>query len=124
MTKLDNFKGNIHTLTLTDRKKGGSVSSERKRVVNGLKNLKHGKYAEKYHVLLDCSSCPYVGVCQIKHNGFCKYLLKELSHNRSFRKQFIQCFLLDEKDIDPLHLVKLKIEMNKQYALHLKQLFE
>ena len=124
MSKLDNFKGKIHTLTLADRKKGGKTSSERKRIINSLKNLKHGKYSKKYYVLLDCTSCPYVGVCPVKHDGFCKYLLKELQVNKKFRDEFIQYFVLDADEIDPLELAKLKIQMNKQYAGYVKKYFE
>ena len=43
MNRLDNFKGKSHALTLEDRRRGGRVSSRKKALANGLKNLKHGK---------------------------------------------------------------------------------
>ena len=124
MNRLDNFKGRIHTLTYSDRIKGGKVSSEKKRQANGLKNLKHGRYSKKLHLLLDCSRCPFLGSCTMKHDGFCTILLKELSHDKRFRKQFLKRFVIDEDKTDLLHLVRLKVELDKQYAMHLKQYFE
>ena len=60
----------------------------------------------------------------MKHDGFCTILIKELSQDIRFRKQFLKRFVIDEDETDLLHLVRLKVELDKQYAMHLKQYFE
>ena len=61
MNRLDNFKGKIHKLTSRDRVKGGKVTSEKKTLANGIKNLSHGKNSDRLFFLLRCIDCPAVG---------------------------------------------------------------
>ena len=124
MSRLDNFKGKSYTLTLEDRRKGGKVSSKRKTLANGLKNLKHGKNSSNHILLLRCSDCPYLFRCDRMHDGFCKYLLTELKNNNQFRKKFIRNYLLKDNDLDILSLVRLKYELNKHYSEFVDQFFE
>jgi hypothetical protein len=124
MNKLDNFKGKSYTLTLEDRRNGGKVSSRKKTLANGLKNLKHGKNSSNYILLLRCSDCPYVFRCDRKHDGFCKYLLDELRTNDQFRKQFIRNYILNDNDLDIISLVRLKYQLNKYYSDFIQQYFE
>jgi hypothetical protein len=84
MSRLDNFKGKSYTLTLEDRRKGGKISSEKKRLANGLKNLKHGKNSSNHILLLRCSDCPYIFNCARKTDGYCSYLLDDLRNDRQF----------------------------------------
>ena len=88
MSKLDNFKGKSYTLTLEDRRKGGKVSSKKKALANGLKNLKHGKNSSNHILLLRCSDCPYVFKCSRMHDGFCSYLLDDLKHDLGLCSSF------------------------------------
>ena len=86
MNKLENFKEKSYTLTLEDRKKGGKVSSKKKTLANGLKNLKHGRNSSNHILLLRCSDCPYIINCSRKHDGFCSYLLDDLKQDVRFFK--------------------------------------
>ena len=86
MNRLDNLKGKSYTLTLEDRRKGGKISSKKKSLANGLKNLKHGKNSSNHILLLRCSDCPYIFNCNRKHDGYCAYLLDDLKQDKQFFK--------------------------------------
>ena len=113
---LENFKGNIHLLTPDDRIKGGKAKSEKKSLANGLKNLKHGKYSDKYRLLLRCIDCPLIGKCDYVNKGYCVYLLEELSENKKFRKEVMQNLTIAKGTNDLLDLVRKKYKMNKKYV--------
>lgn len=115
MNRLDNFKGRIHKLTQEDRVKGGKVSSNRKTLANGIKNLSHGKNSGRLFFLLRCIDCPAVGRCNKRHDGYCVYLLEELKLNRDFSKQVARCLHVSKKELDPRSFLLKKHELNKEY---------
>lgn len=117
---LENFKGNIHLLTKTDRIRGGKARSKRKSMVNGLKNLRHGKYSENYRLLLTCFDCPFIGRCNYVHKGYCVFLLDEISMNKRFRKEVMRKLTIPKDTNNILDLVKRKYQMNKHYVEFLK----
>jgi hypothetical protein len=121
MSKLDNFKGKSYTLTLEDRRKGGRVSSKKKALANGLKNLKHGKNSSNHILLLRCSDCPYVFKCSRMHDGFCSYLLDDLKHDLRFFKH-VNKHLKYGLDSDTLFVVREKYRMNKLFAQMLEDI--
>jgi len=115
MNRLDNFKGKSHALTLEDRRRGGRVSSRKKALANGLKNLKHGKYSNNHHYLLCCIDCPAIGRCEKMSDGYCYYLLKEMKINRDFSKQVARCLTVKKDDIDAVSFLAKKYKLNKDY---------
>jgi len=60
--KLDNFKGNIHTLTDDDRSKGGKTVTPKKVLANSFNSMKTGKHS---------SRVPHCHTCTIKQQ--CSY---------------------------------------------------
>ncbi len=119
MNRLENFKGRIHKLTLDDRKKGGKVSSKKKTLANGVKNLSHGRNSDKLFFLLNCIDCPMFGSCKKRHDGYCTYLLEEMKANRDFSKQVAINLNVSKKNLDLTSFLKKKYELNKEYVAKL-----
>jgi len=111
---IKNFKGNIYTLTQEDRIKGGKVSSKRKTLANGLKNLKHGKYSSDHILLLSCIDCPFISKCEKKQDGFCSFLLDELKIDKKFFR-IVKELKIENGSVNLLDLVRKKYQMNRQY---------
>ncbi len=111
---IENFGGKIYTLTQEDRIKGGKVSSNKKTLANGLKNLKHGKYSSDHILLLRCMDCPFIFKCDRKHDGFCSFLLDEMKIDKRFFK-IVKGLKFENGSIDLLDLVRKKYQMNKKY---------
>ena len=119
MSRLNNFKGNIHLLSSADRIKGGMVSSAKKRKANSVKNLKHGEYSSNLHLLLRCIDCPAVGNCSKRSDGYCFFLLQEMKSNRDFSKQVASSLTYSKKDLDTLNFMIRKYHLNKEYVTFL-----
>ncbi|MCF7798503.1 hypothetical protein K9M74_01220 [Candidatus Woesearchaeota archaeon] len=119
MNRLDNFKDKSYTFTLEDRRKGGKISSKKKSLANGLKNLKHGKNSSNLHLLLRCIDCPAVGNCSKRSDGYCFFLLQEMKGNRDFSKQVASSLTYSKKDLDTLEFLNKKYSLNKKYVSYL-----
>jgi hypothetical protein len=121
MSRLDNFKGKSYTLTLEDRRKGGKVSSKRKTLANGLKNLKHGKNSSNHILLLRCSDCPFVFRCDRKHDGYCSYLLDDLRNDKRFFKVVNKHLKYDKCDEDLAFIVREIYRLRNIFVQMLKE---
>jgi len=115
MSRLDNFKGKIHTLTREDQVKGGRVSSAKKSRANSVKNLIHGKNSDKRYFLLTCMDCPAIGRCDKVNDGYCYYLLEEMKLNRAFSKRVAASLHVGKNDLDPITFLRKKYALNKEY---------
>jgi adenine-specific DNA glycosylase len=60
-SKLANFKGNIHTLTEEDRKKGRSTVTKKKALANSFNSIKTGKFSKR---IPKCNTCPIKDQCE------------------------------------------------------------
>lgn len=120
--RLDNFKGNIHTLSSVDRIKGGLKSSPKKTLANRVKNLRHGKYSELHHLLLTCVDCPFIFSCQKRNSGYCVYLVDDLNKDKVFRKQIIEMSVL-RKSPDLFYFVSTKYSLKDWFVERIKNKF-
>ena len=62
-SKLDNFKGKMHTFTHEDRVKGGKTKSIKKTFSARLNAMKNGKYAQG---IKTCDKCHVTFICPLK----------------------------------------------------------
>ena len=122
MTRLDNLKGHIHTLTHEDRVNGGKTSSSKKSKANAFKNLKHGNHSKFNYPILSCVDCPYFSHCLKRSNGYCAYLVKDIAKDQKLRKKVMKYSSLKEKGDIVTFTISL-YSLRKMYVDYLRKYF-